>query len=1025
MKKKRRLLAVFLAAVLLIGTGVNHNSLITVYAETSGLTESTVSDGNAVNPTDASEHSDAQKAFIDAVDALEKDTIISLVNAYKENPTEETEAAFYAEYDKVEGSDNSAYEMYQALSEDEKPGVEDSYNTLKDIMDSVGAILGTVSDNKVTTYDYSAETIATVGDKEYTKDQFKDAIIASTETNPVVIVKDFETDSYCWYYQGDSNVPSNGIHINLDGHTITYTGYDPFIYYDLNGSVNIYAGKITASNENTDILCCSGDIVLTKCKLNGNISMQQGTLVLDNTTITGGVSARAREMYNPITTTIKNDVLISNFSWLQNLTIEKNATLTVQNQLWVGTDRTGGSLTNNGTLEVSDSLVISGNSSSQLTNNGSIKVKSYGLHGCPEHCAFTNNGVFECSNEFYLFYGNNIVNASGATMKIDGNLRLYGDYNATNSFTNNGNLTVLGNIDNGSNATDSNSNNCTVANNGTMYRSSSYTDSGKEITGTGKMLTATESVSVTDLATTITAGTSFDKEVVVGDDSKYSATVKYFVGDTEDTNTNAGYNKTYTAKIIVTPVMTSETTGYAFTTKPTATLNGTSCSDSDVTLNSDGTVTISYTYPATAKAKILGIVTPDPITDVSNGTAKDAAALGLPTTVTIETEDADITTAGVTWDLDNLASGSYNPEVLEEQTFTVNGTVTLPSGVDQNSVSLTVQINVTVSNADTAANVTADVTPGEYSSNQSVTLSTTTSGADIYYTTDGTVPGRTNGTKYTGAISVTGTAGKDVTTTIKAVAVKNGMYSSEVQSFTYTIRLEGTKPYIEGDNGTAGWDAIEAKINNTEDGTSVIVNMNGTTTVPGNVFDSVKGRDINIVFEMENGITWTVNGNSVTKDNIGEIDFAVTTGTNTIPVDVVNTVTGEKYSIQISLAYDGEFGFTATLSINMDKKNAGYYANLYYYNKTTGKLEFMNAGKIDESGNVSLTFTHASDYTIVVSDKAMNETEDETPTTPTDTDSPKTGDESPIVLLWVLVMVSGFGLCGLAYTGKRRKKEMR
>lgn len=93
MKKKRRLLAVFLAAVLLIGTGVNHNSLITVYAETSGLTESTVSDGNAVNPTDASEHSDAQKAFIDAVDALEKDTIISLVNAYKENPTEETEGS--------------------------------------------------------------------------------------------------------------------------------------------------------------------------------------------------------------------------------------------------------------------------------------------------------------------------------------------------------------------------------------------------------------------------------------------------------------------------------------------------------------------------------------------------------------------------------------------------------------------------------------------------------------------------------------------------------------------------------------------------------------------------------------------------------------------------------------------------------------------------------------------------------------------------------------------------------------------
>ena len=38
---------------------------------------------------------------------------------------------------------------------------------------------------------------------------------------------------------------------------------------------------------------------------------------------------------------------------------------------------------------------------------------------------------------------------------------------------------------------------------------------------------------------------------------------------------------------------------------------------------------------------------------------------------------------------------------------------------------------------------------------------------------------------------------------------------------------------------------------------------------------------------------------------------------------MINKVTGERYSMEISLNYDGGFGFTAVLSINMEKKNAG------------------------------------------------------------------------------------------------------
>ena len=192
------------------------------------------------------------------------------------------------------------------------------------------------------------------------------------------------------------------------------------------------------------------------------------------------------------------------------------------------------------------------------------------------------------------------------------------------------------------------------------------------------------------------------------------------------------------------------------------------------------------------KPRLNSITAPSSITGVANGTDKTAEALGLPSTVTISTEDNAVTIANVNWDLTKFADGSYDKTVLTEQTFTVNGTVTLPDTIDANGKSLKVTIKITVDAAPYVEKVSANPVAGSYTENQNVTLSTSTEGAEIYYTTDGSTPDKTNGTKYTGAISVTGTEGKDVTTVIKAVAVKDGMQDSEVQIFEYKISIPDT-----------------------------------------------------------------------------------------------------------------------------------------------------------------------------------------------------------------------------------------
>ncbi|WP_400260344.1 chitobiase/beta-hexosaminidase C-terminal domain-containing protein, partial [Candidatus Methanomassiliicoccus intestinalis] len=74
-------------------------------------------------------------------------------------------------------------------------------------------------------------------------------------------------------------------------------------------------------------------------------------------------------------------------------------------------------------------------------------------------------------------------------------------------------------------------------------------------------------------------------------------------------------------------------------------------------------------------------------------------------------------------------------------------------------------------------------TGGTHTGTQTVTISSATPEADIYYTLDGTTP-TASSTKYDGEITVPST------TTIKAIAVKAGMKDSAVVSVTYTIQNE-------------------------------------------------------------------------------------------------------------------------------------------------------------------------------------------------------------------------------------------
>jgi len=96
------------------------------------------------------------------------------------------------------------------------------------------------------------------------------------------------------------------------------------------------------------------------------------------------------------------------------------------------------------------------------------------------------------------------------------------------------------------------------------------------------------------------------------------------------------------------------------------------------------------------------------------------------------------------------------------------------------SLTNTISTALGINNVQTAATPTFSPAGGTYPSAQSVTISCTTAGAAIRYTTDGSEP-TASSSQYTGALNVSST------TTIKAKAFVTGMNNSATATATYTI----------------------------------------------------------------------------------------------------------------------------------------------------------------------------------------------------------------------------------------------
>jgi hypothetical protein len=182
---------------------------------------------------------------------------------------------------------------------------------------------------------------------------------------------------------------------------------------------------------------------------------------------------------------------------------------------------------------------------------------------------------------------------------------------------------------------------------------------------------------------------------------------------------------------------------------------------------------------------------------ISNSGDRSVIA-GFPTTNTISTTLASGASQPVSFSVSGLPAGasasfsvaSCSPSC--SSTLTINTSAATPAGNSTITVTgtgggVTSSTTFTLTVSTTTLTVaTPTITPngGSFTSSVSVSLATTTSGASIYYTTDGSAPTQSS-TLYTGAITLT----KSIT--LRAKAFLSGYNPSSEGSATFSAALFG------------------------------------------------------------------------------------------------------------------------------------------------------------------------------------------------------------------------------------------
>ena len=125
-------------------------------------------------------------------------------------------------------------------------------------------------------------------------------------------------------------------------------------------------------------------------------------------------------------------------------------------------------------------------------------------------------------------------------------------------------------------------------------------------------------------------------------------------------------------------------------------------------------------------------------------------------------------------------------------------------------------------------------------------------------------------------------------------AIQGALGSVMTDAATLTVTERPYVPPVTPTPSGPDWDDVADDVEGADAGDRVVVDMDGETELPGEVLEALAGRDVTLVLEMEDGVSWEIRGGDVPEGTpLSDVDMGVEMGTSGIPVEVVDLVTAE------------------------------------------------------------------------------------------------------------------------------------
>ena len=190
-------------------------------------------------------------------------------------------------------------------------------------------------------------------------------------------------------------------------------------------------------------------------------------------------------------------------------------------------------------------------------------------------------------------------------------------------------------------------------------------------------------------------------------------------------------------------------------------------------------------------------------------------------------------------------------------------------------------------------------------------------------------------------------------------------------------KLGDGEPYIEGSFQKKSWDTVNDLIKTSKEKDTISIIMNGARTLPASVLSGIKGKDISLNLDMENGFIWKINGTSITSETPADIDLSVTNTVEYIPAALYSLISTNQNDFGFHLGRSEAFDFPAVLSVKADASCAGLMANLFWYDVENGVLQCIQTVTVGGAFERSIpyadfTLSKGQDYFIAFGTESLN-----------------------------------------------------